>query len=973
MAGQRYGRLTYTSLHRNDGGTDPGGGRVGGGGWQIKQEDGDLSREERDQLRARVSTQFDAGVEIPRFPTPEQIAELPRRLVYAPVEPGDGSGSAMAWWHSAPAGPDATGRPGNVFNQVVLDRHPEAPDPGTRPIEVWRSPDWLAPYGVEQVSAAALTDHLRPVVGPMITAEAVIGFLLDPAHYRFGVLAALLDATAAVLAGGPRVVLITESTDGAALWAGAVSLLMAAPHAARFAFSTLERVSGLPIAFDQGVQVACVPAVDRDQLLAQAADPRSALRQTPLVVIDEAEAVAIGDLDGEPHRTAAGDRIRVTEWSVLAQVVLGDEAGAGWALAELDRVVQQLPARPGPSAHDQDRRDQDRRDQGRPDRPPDDHGRPARDDDPAAARQASVLPPDAIAWPLAMAVGRAGERFADAVAEAAAVVTRTGPRGLADNAALHQTARDLIGLGLGRSAADAWRIAGDPAAMARMGAETGQFVVEAYVRRAIAEPSWLARPGRLPLPEPTGTPASSGLSIVVERELLTDLPGHCAAITAAPDLDPAGRLTALLHLIDLLARCGLSYLEQPEVLVVDFERYCYLLAPRQPGQPAGPEPSAIELIGRIGPVSEPALRWVVRPVLAGQEWINRRPIGSRLDPPVAAWLYPDEGAPPPLGRLVAGTDDPLRAELAHDRWTSEPERHPGERPLVAWSALTNLAPYQSLPTEVERTFDGPPWPAGDLLLIRRRWPAAVGVRQWAPTVKSAPADEELKRLIDDLRDPLLSGLDDHRHAGSELIELRRLARDQFWLRDRRIPEDREVTTIISGSLWAWDLPGELASDAANALLCALVLDVVRDLRLPAAQRLRAKINSGRGFELQRESADLLRSCFSRDSKEGWLRTTLLADRGFALAGVDRTAAQWVGGLTADGKSFLNVLVREWAGSRIGNQWEQARRITADKFARRVARLDVDQRALARQAESRLRAIAQGDRGPGLLGRRGKGS
>jgi hypothetical protein len=272
---------------------------------------------------------------------------------------------------------------------------------------------------------------------------------------------------------------------------------------------------------------------------------------------------------------------------------------------------------------------------------------------------------------------------------------------------------------------------------------------------------------------------------------------------------------------------------------------------------------------------------------------------------------------------------------------------------------------------VERAFDGPPWPAGDLLLIRRRWPAAVGVRQWAPTVKSAPAGEELKRLIDDLRDPLLHGLDDQRNAGSDLIALRQLARDQSWLRDKRIPEDSEVTTIISGSLWAWDLPGELAPDAANALLCALVLDAVRDLRLPAAVRLRNKINSGRGFELKRESAELFRRCFTSDRKERWLRTTLLADRGFALPGVDRTAAQWVGALTSAGRSFLNTLVREWAGSQIGNRWDQARRITADNLSRRFARLDVDQRGLARQADARLRAIAAGDR-PGFLGRRGKG-
>lgn len=903
----RYGRLTYTSLH----GVNAAGTRISAGGWQIVEEDGELDREEREQLRARVATQFDAGVEIPRFPTPEQIAELPRRLVYAPVDPGTTRGAA-AWWHAGPAGPDATGRPGNVFTHVVLDRTPGAAEPAAvRPVQLWRSPDWLAPYGADQVSRARLGDRPRPEPGTMITADAVIRFLLDPTQFRFGVLAALLDATAAALAGGPRIVLITESTDRAALWTGAVSLLMAARQAAGFSFSTLERISSVPNVFDQGVQLACVPVVDQDQVAAAAADPRSPLRtQTPVVIIDESELLAIGDLDGEPHRTAAGDRIAVTEWSVLAQVIFGDEAGAAWALAELDRVAGRLGD--------------------------------------------AELPAAAVAWPLAMAVGRAGDRFADAVREAAAVVTRTGPDAAAADDDLHRTARELIGRGLGRTTADAWQIAGNPEALARVGGQTAQLIMEAYLRRAVAEPAWLARPGAAALPDP-----APRLSMITERELIAGVADACAGIAAAGLSEP-DRAVAVLHLIDLLARSGLDHVEPPEPLVDALERCCHLLGVDHP---------APALIERAGPVSERALRWVIRPVLAGQEWVVRGTIGRRLAAPVAEWLYPEEGAPPPLGRLAAGDDDPLRAELAYHRWTTDPDRHPAERPLVAWSALRALAPYQSPPPELERAFEGGAWPAGDLLLIRRRWPAAVGVRQWAPTVKAAPPSDDLTRLIDDLRDPLLRGLDHDRQVGADLLVLRLLARDQYWLQNRRNPPDAEVQAVISGALWAWDLPGRLAEDASDALLCALVLDAVRELGLPGARRLRSKINSGRGFELKLDSALLIKNLFSAERKEPWLRAALLADRGFALGGVDRTAQQWLGSLTSSRKSLLNTLVQDWAGNQIGNRWDQARRVTAERLAQRYARMDVDRRALERQADTRLRAIAQGDR-PGFL-RRGR--
>ncbi len=136
----RFGQLTYSSFDRGD----------GRGGWQVKETSGALTPDEVQTLSSRVATRFDAGVEVGPFPTPDEVVALPRRLVYAPV-PGHG----MGYWHTAPAGADASGRPGNVFAHVLLDRAPATVD-ALRPVDLWRSPDWLTPFNSEQVLAAAL-------------------------------------------------------------------------------------------------------------------------------------------------------------------------------------------------------------------------------------------------------------------------------------------------------------------------------------------------------------------------------------------------------------------------------------------------------------------------------------------------------------------------------------------------------------------------------------------------------------------------------------------------------------------------------------------------------------------------------------------------------------------------------------------------------------------------------------------------
>ena len=139
----RYGQLAYTSLDK------PG----SAGGWQIKQVGGALSAAEAQTLVAGVRTAFDPVEPLPAYPTPEQLERGPRRLAYRRID-----ARSAGYWHTVPAGSDSTGRPGNVFAHAVLDRTPDAA-PRHRPIQWWRSPQWVCPYGAAAVARAVLPDE----------------------------------------------------------------------------------------------------------------------------------------------------------------------------------------------------------------------------------------------------------------------------------------------------------------------------------------------------------------------------------------------------------------------------------------------------------------------------------------------------------------------------------------------------------------------------------------------------------------------------------------------------------------------------------------------------------------------------------------------------------------------------------------------------------------------------------------------
>jgi hypothetical protein len=412
----RYGQLAYTSFDK------PG----SAGGWQIKQVGGALSADETQTLVSGVRTVFRPVEPLPTYPTPEQVERGPRRLAYRRID-----APTAGYWHTVPAGADSTGRPGNVFAHAVLDRDPDA-GPRDRPIQRWRSPQWLRPYGAAAVARAVLPDE-APGPAQVVTKDSVAAFALDTSTWRLATLFGLLDAVDGALHGGAPVVLGVESVDDAAQWIGLVSYLMSPGTAAWLNFSTFDRADQLSLARQSHQHLTAVPVADL------AAVPGG------VVVIDETATLSLGELGGEPHRTATGQPIAVTAWSAIAQVVLLEPQSARAVLDDIDRYAAQT----------------------------DDIG----------------LHP---AWPMAMAVV-VNDQYADAHAEANSVIAAHQPRGVAPGSAVDHTISGVMAALVGTSTADAWHAV----QQAPPGAAADHADLT-YLRRAITDDTWLDQLGPIP-------------------------------------------------------------------------------------------------------------------------------------------------------------------------------------------------------------------------------------------------------------------------------------------------------------------------------------------------------------------------------------------------------------------------------------------------------------------------------------------
>ncbi|WP_028636929.1 GAP1-N2 domain-containing protein [Nocardioides sp. URHA0032] len=251
-----WAQLTYVSMDR------PGASR---GGWGVGEVSPGAPADLVEVLRNGVTTSLEEVVATSPFATQAELDARPRRMLATEADDG-----ATLMWHAASAGQDASGRPGNVFTHAAARRESA---PATRPIDYWRSPDWLTPFGIGEVNSAKLGD-LRP--GDAVGRTQVVDFIMEGEH-RF-VAEWLLAAMAHAYASGTTLVLAVETPDEGARWIGVLCHLMPPAQARGIRWVTYERGAGIGrLLAGEHLDVVCVPREDLDEVMSTASPKLLAL------------------------------------------------------------------------------------------------------------------------------------------------------------------------------------------------------------------------------------------------------------------------------------------------------------------------------------------------------------------------------------------------------------------------------------------------------------------------------------------------------------------------------------------------------------------------------------------------------------------------------------------------------------------------------------------------------------------------
>lgn len=260
------GSFSYASFSRTED-------RVGGWGF------GEFTGSATPQLAAAVRTLIPstiAGDSAPgNYPTQEEIAQLTRRFAWLPVADSDPD-AGFAFYASAQAGQDSTGRPGNVFTYVQLS--PDAAMGLYHPTRLLYSPDIPTPFGKRQVDRAKIPESII-VPGP-ITDELIDSFLLaiDPPEGIDATETAPLGvhfpgvqpaerilkarAIAAVISRGRRSAVIACPLPEAGLWVAAIARELGYPS--DFSFSTLETPESIQTVVASGCKLSIISDSDVD-------------------------------------------------------------------------------------------------------------------------------------------------------------------------------------------------------------------------------------------------------------------------------------------------------------------------------------------------------------------------------------------------------------------------------------------------------------------------------------------------------------------------------------------------------------------------------------------------------------------------------------------------------------------------------------------------------------------------------------
>lgn len=290
----RWVQLTYSSFDREH----------GAGGWQVKDLTGDPSNDEYKLAQTSVVTGFDFHGETSTYPSAEEIASWPRRFSFIRTSSGG------LFVHAVKAGRDSTGRPGNTYSHVVLDRNTTRSSKSDYlPIDLWRSDAFATPYGVQEILETEVAAPPISLPGPFAGAATALSIMTMPG-YREPLLAAL-DALETIQRQKGMLVLVTDRQDWAALIISAMSRLTSPGATRSLSFSLYERAEALARLRTAGIAVVAVPRIDLDDI-----DPAIA---TYVLVDGE-----IPETNTDEHLVTHGAPIPRTELSRMVEAIIGD-------------------------------------------------------------------------------------------------------------------------------------------------------------------------------------------------------------------------------------------------------------------------------------------------------------------------------------------------------------------------------------------------------------------------------------------------------------------------------------------------------------------------------------------------------------------------------------------------------------------------------------------------------------------------
>lgn len=215
-------------------------GRAGGGWGVIRATDG-IDPQTQQALSSLASVMLRQTM--PQFPSADELSRRVRRFRARPTD------GAIACCMSVEAGPDHTGRPGNVISHCAL-----VPGDGKRRTTDWYFAEgWVLPHGPHQVAQASLPDELTHPSGWVATARWLRSEPSRIQRARF-----VVGAGVRALAERRPLLLVADSVESGAHWASAVLWMLPASVAQHYAVYLGEDARSMSELKPSGAYIAMV-------------------------------------------------------------------------------------------------------------------------------------------------------------------------------------------------------------------------------------------------------------------------------------------------------------------------------------------------------------------------------------------------------------------------------------------------------------------------------------------------------------------------------------------------------------------------------------------------------------------------------------------------------------------------------------------------------------------------------------------